>query len=152
DYSFAPLADWNGAVPQITYTTHTGASSTLDLTVTAVDDASVLGPDVGTGAEDTVATGNVLTNDIDVDSALNIASFSVASVPGTFTPGQIASIAGVGLLTVATNGDYIFTPNADWNGAVPQVTYITNTGSSSALDISVLPGNDAPVADDELCL
>ena len=40
-YTFTPLADWNGAAPQVAYTTSTGAGSTLDLAVTPVNDAPV---------------------------------------------------------------------------------------------------------------
>ncbi|MFZ5543665.1 MAG: beta strand repeat-containing protein, partial [Pseudomonadota bacterium] len=116
DYTFTPAADWNGAAPQVTYITNTGSSSTLDLTVTAVDDASVLTADSQTVAEDNAATGNVLSNDSDVDNALSVASFTIAGVAGIFTAGQTATIAGIGTLTIAANGDYTFTPAANWNG------------------------------------
>ena len=145
DYSFTPAANWNGAVPQVTYTTDTGSTSTLDLSVTPVDDASVLTADANTVAEDTVATGNVLDNDSDVESTLSVASFTVAGVTGSFSAGQVATIAGVGTVTIASNGDYSFTPAANWNGAVPQVTYTTDTGSTSTLDLSVTPVDDASV-------
>ncbi|WP_374568230.1 Ig-like domain-containing protein [Ideonella sp.] len=146
NYTFTPVANWNGAVPQLTYNTNTGSSSTLNVTVTAVDDASVLAADTKTVAEDTAATGNVLSNDTDIDSALTVASFTVTGVAGTFNAGQTATIAGVGTLALNANGDYTFTPVADWNGAVPQVTYTTNTGSSSTLNVTVTSVNDAPAS------
>ena len=147
DYSFTPVANWNGTVPQVTYTTDTGSSSTLDITVTPVNDASVLVADTNSVAEDTQATGNVLTNDSDVDNTLHVASFTINGVVGTFTVGSTAAtIAGVGAITIAANGDYSFTPVANWNGTVPQVTYTTDTGSSSTLDITVTPVNDPPLA------
>ncbi|WP_137823896.1 Ig-like domain-containing protein, partial [Pseudomonas sp. D(2018)] len=146
NYTFTPAANWNGDVPQVTYTTNTGSSSTLNITVTPVDDASALVADTNTVAEDNPATGNVLGNDSDVDNTLSVASFSVAGVTGSFTAGSSAIIAGVGTLTIAANGNYTFTPVANWNGAVPEVTYTTNTGSSSTLDITVTPVNDAPLA------
>ncbi|MDH4653939.1 Ig-like domain-containing protein, partial [Pseudomonas sp. BN606] len=144
DYIFTPAQNWNGSVPQLTYVTNTGSSSTLDITVTPVDDASVMVPDTNTVAEDNPATGNVLGNDSDVDNTLTVASFSVAGVTGSFTAGQSATIANVGTFTLGSNGDYTFTPAQNWNGSVPQVTYVTNTGSSSTLDITVTPVNDAP--------
>ncbi|MFC4862854.1 Ig-like domain-containing protein, partial [Pseudomonas sp. MAHUQ-62] len=144
DYIFTPAQNWNGSVPQVTYVTNTGSSSTLDITVTPVDDASVMVPDTNTVAEDNPATGNVLGNDSDVDNTLTVASFSVAGVTGSFTAGQSATIANVGTFTLGSNGDYTFTPAQNWNGSVPQVTYVTNTGSSSTLDITVTPVNDAP--------
>ncbi len=143
DYTFTPVANWNGTVPTITYTTNTGSSSTLDITVTPVDDASVLAPDTNTVAEDTPATGNVLSNDSDVDNVLSVATFTVGGT--TVAAGQTTTIAGVGTITIAVNGDYTFTPDANWNGTVPTVTYTTNTGSSSTLDITVTPVDDASV-------
>jgi VCBS repeat-containing protein len=148
DYVFTPDANWNGTVPTVTYTTNTGSSSTLDITVTPVDDASVLAPDTNTVAEDTPATGNVLTNDSDVDNALSVTSFTVAGT--TVAAGQTTTIAGVGTITVAANGDYVFTPEANWNGSIPTVTYTTNTGSSATLDITVTPVPDAPEGQDNL--
>ncbi|MEL4337467.1 Ig-like domain-containing protein, partial [Shewanella xiamenensis] len=34
------------------------------------------------------------------------------------------------------------TPNANWNGQVPVITYTTNTGSTATLTIEVTPEND----------
>ncbi|WP_221179080.1 Ig-like domain-containing protein, partial [Pseudomonas brassicacearum] len=143
DYSFTPDTNYNGVVPQVSYTTNTGSTSTLDLSVTPVDDASVLTADSNTVAEDATATGNVLTNDSDVDNTLSVATFTVQGVTGSFTAGQVATIAGVGTVTIAANGDYSFTPDTNYNGAVPQVSYTTNTGSTSTLDLSVTPVDDA---------
>jgi len=145
NYTFTPVANWNGTVPHATYTTNTGSTSTLDITVTPVDDPSVLVADTKTVAEDTQAIGNVLANDSDVDNVLSVASFTVNGVVGTFTAGQTATIAGVGTITIAANGNYTFTPVANWNGVVPTVNYTTNTGSTSTLDITVTPVNDPSI-------
>ncbi|MCP1514025.1 retention module-containing protein [Pseudomonas rhodesiae] len=142
-YAFTPVKDFNGDVPQIGYTTNTGSSSTLDVKIDPVDDASVLQADTGSAKEDTVATGNVLTNDSDVDNVLTVASFNVGGT--TYTAGQTAVIAGVGSITIGTDGAYAFTPVKDFNGDVPQIGYTTNTGSSSTLDVKIDPVNDAPV-------
>ncbi|WP_458717764.1 retention module-containing protein [Pseudomonas gregormendelii] len=120
--------------------------STLDTGIqdtTTTNAQSVLTADTGTQAEDSVATGNVLNNDSDSDTPLSVASFTVAGMTGSFTAGQTASIIGVGTLTIGTNGNYTFTPDANYNGAVPQVTYTTNTGLTSTLDISVIPVDDS---------
>ncbi|WP_220783837.1 Ig-like domain-containing protein, partial [Shewanella sairae] len=69
--------NWNGSVPVITYTTNTGSSATLTLEVTPVDDASILANDSNTVAEDSIATGNVLDNDSDIDNDLSVISFEV---------------------------------------------------------------------------
>ncbi|MGW8464067.1 Ig-like domain-containing protein [Pseudomonas sp. CLCA07] len=144
-YTFTPVENWNGAVPQVTYTTNTGSTSTLDISVTPVNDSSVLTADTNTVDEDHAATGNVLTNDHDVDNLLSVSSFSVNGVDGSFTAGQTATMTGVGTLIIASNGAYTFTPAENWNGTVPTVTYTTNTGSTSTLNISVTPVNDPSV-------
>ncbi|TKJ55044.1 hypothetical protein PspCFBP13506_27345, partial [Pseudomonas sp. CFBP13506] len=142
-YAFTPVKDFNGDVPQIGYTTNTGSSSTLDVKIEAVDDASVLKADTGSALEDTVATGNVLTNDVDVDNALTVTSFNVGGT--TYTAGQTAIIAGIGSITIGTDGAYAFTPVKDFNGDVPQIGYTTNTGSSSTLDVKIDAVDDASV-------
>ena len=121
---------------------NTGSSSTLSITVTPVDDASVVAPDTNTIAEDTVATGNVLTNDSDIDNTLTVSTFTVAGVAGTFNAGSTATIAGVGALVINSNGSYTFTPVANYNGTVPVASYVLNTGSGSTLAITVTPVDD----------
>ncbi|MBU3600754.1 cadherin-like domain-containing protein, partial [Polynucleobacter sp. 30F-ANTBAC] len=64
-------------------------------------------------------------------------------------------IAGVGTLTIASDGAYTFTPVANYNGTVPTVTYSltddngTSVGDTSTLDITVTPVNDVFVDTDE---
>ncbi|MGR6503960.1 Ig-like domain-containing protein [Shewanella sp. Koi 1] len=138
-YSFTPNENWNGQVPVITYTTNTGSTATLTINVTPVDDPSVLANDTNTVAEDTVATGNVLDNDTDVDSSLSVVSFTVSG--STFAAGTTVALEG-GSLVLNADGSYSFTPNADWNGQVPVITYTTNTGSTATLTINVTPVAD----------
>ncbi|EJM11042.1 type 1 secretion target domain containing protein, partial [Pseudomonas sp. GM21] len=139
---------YNGTVPVVSYTVTDGSGSnvisTLNISVTPVNDPSVLTADTNTVAEDHGATGNVLGNDSDVDNTLSVATFTVQGVTGSFNAGQGATITGVGTVTIAANGNYSFTPVENWNGAVPTVNYTTNTGSTSTLNISVTPVNDAP--------
>ena len=146
DYTFTPDANYNGAVPQVTYTTNTGSSSTLDVTVTAVDDPSVLTADTQVTAEDTAAIGNVLSNDSDIDNVLSVVTFTIDGVNGTFTAGQTATIANVGTLVIGANGAYTFTPAENYNGTVPAVSYTVTDGSgsnvTSTLTISVTPVDD----------
>ncbi|MFC3686716.1 Ig-like domain-containing protein, partial [Hydrogenophaga luteola] len=153
-YSFTPVANYTGAIPVATYTVSDGAggtdTSTLTLTMSPVNDPSVLTPDSTTTPEDIPATGNVLTNDVDVDNALSVSGFTVAGDATAYTAGQTATIAGIGTLTLGSNGDYTFTPETDWNGSVPQVTYTTNTGNSSTLDITVTPLDDTPSISDDV--
>ncbi|WP_415837742.1 retention module-containing protein, partial [Shewanella denitrificans] len=115
-YTFTPNENWNGSVPVITYTTNTGSTATLTITVTPVDDPSVLDNDTNTIAEDTVASGNVLDNDSDLDNTLTVTSFEVDGT--SYTAGTSVTLEG-GVLVLNADGSYTFTPNENWNGSVP---------------------------------
>ena len=139
----------NGSSRSFTVSVSDGSQSssgaTFSIAMVASDTPSVLVPDTQTVDEDNAATGNVLSNDSDVDSVLSVASFTVAGDATVYTFGQTATIAGQGTLTLASNGAYTFTPVANWNGTVPTVTYTTNTGSSSTLVITVSAVDASPI-------
>nr|WP_148726323.1 choice-of-anchor K domain-containing protein [Aeromonas veronii] len=91
-------------------------------------------------------TGNVIDG-VSVDGPVTVQSFSIAGQTGPFVLGQVYTIAGVGSFSLAANGAYSFTPAANYNGAVPVVTYVLTDGSStneSTLSITVTPVNDLP--------
>ncbi|QIR15769.1 retention module-containing protein [Shewanella aestuarii] len=145
-YTFTPNANWNGEVPVITYTTNTGSTATLTIEVTPVNDATVVENDTNTVAEDTAATGNVLDNDSDIDNDLSVVSFEVGGVE---YPADSEVTLDGGVLVINQDGSYTFTPNANWNGEVPVITYTTNTGSTATLTIEVTPVNDATVVEND---
>ncbi|RYH19010.1 MAG: tandem-95 repeat protein, partial [Alcaligenaceae bacterium] len=149
-YTFTPAANYNGPVPVATYTVSDGAltsTATLTLSVTPVNDAPVGVNDTATTPEDTPISGNVLTNDTDVDNAnLTVTQFVVGGT--TYTAGQTATLAGVGTLVINANGGYTFTPALNYNGPVPAATYTVSDGaltSTATLTVTVTPVNDAPV-------
>ncbi|WP_350432439.1 Ig-like domain-containing protein [Shewanella sp. H8] len=143
-YTFTPNENWNGQVPVITYTTNTGLTATLTIEIIPVDDASVVFNDNNTVAEGSEAAGNVLDNDSDVDSDLSVVSFEVDGQ--IYTAGTEVTLDG-GILIINEDGTYTFTPNENWNGQVPVITYTTNTGLTATLTIEVTPVNDAPTID-----
>ena len=116
----------------------------VTITVTNVDDnePSILNNDTKVINQNNNATGNVLTNDSDIDDSLNLASFLVAGDLTTYTFGQTATIVDKGTITIAADGSYTFTPVTDWSGTVPTITYTTNTGSTATLLITVAIAND----------
>jgi len=143
---FTPTANFSGTA-SFTYDVRDSSFATstakVYITVLPVDDPTIAVADTDTIAEGGVATGNVLANDTDPDSVLAVASFVVNST--TYSAGDTAIIAGVGSVTLTATGLYTFTPvDSDYNGTVPTITYTTNTGVSSTLDITVTPVNDAP--------
>ncbi|EGA69635.1 putative RTX toxin, partial [Vibrio sinaloensis DSM 21326] len=64
-YTFTPTTHWSGNVPQVTYTTNTGASETLDINVTPDADAPTVSISIG----DMVTRDAVVTNHSDVIAA-----------------------------------------------------------------------------------
>ena len=141
-YILTPDDNWSGSVPIITYTTNTGASATLTIEVTPIDDPSVLLNDTNTINEDTVANGNVLGNDTDLDNNLTVLSFEIEGA--NYDAGTEVTL-DAGALVINQDGDYTFTPKAHWHGALPVITYTTNTGASATLTIDVTPIDDPSV-------
>ncbi|MGN5233753.1 Ig-like domain-containing protein [Aeromonas veronii] len=141
-YTFKPADDWNGQVPVVTYTTNTGATSTLTIVVTPVDDPTVTESDSNTVAEDAQAKGNVLENDTDADNTLSVTSFQVNNE--TYTAGSTWYQLPEGELQFNTNGEYSFVPKEYWSGSLPVITYTTNTGVTSTLNITVEAVANAP--------
>ena len=125
------------------------STSTLTITITGTNDGPVANADTNTIAEDTVApvTGNVLTNDTDVDGDTLVVTTTGAQV-GTY-----------GTVTIAANGTYSFALN-NGNAAVQALgvgetltesfNYTISDGnggtSTSTLTITITGTNDGPVA------
>jgi hypothetical protein len=56
-------------------------------------------------------------------------------------------IPGKGTLTALPNGDFTFTPDLNYNGVLPTITYTVSDGTvtnTATLKITVTPVNDAP--------
>ncbi len=110
-------------------------TASVDINVRSVNDLPVATVDAFTGTEDTAITGNVLTNDSDPEGdALSVAN------AGTF------STAGGGSVTIAANGNFTYTPAADFNGA-DSFEYLLSDGTdtvtgSVTLDLAAV--NDGP--------
>ncbi len=110
---------------------------------TAVDDSK-------STLEDVTVSGNVLSNDLLGGSggALTVTQFTVAGDVTVYLAGQNATIAGVGALRLNSDGSYTFTPAANYDGAVPIITYTISDGALpdvGTLSLSITPVNDAPV-------
>ncbi|MBL8430067.1 MAG: type I secretion C-terminal target domain-containing protein, partial [Dechloromonas sp.] len=116
---------------------------------TIVDNDSTPVPvaDTGTTLEDTLLSGNVLTNDTDADGdTLSVTQFVINGT--TYSAGTTATIANVGTLRISGDGSYTFTPLANYNGTPPVATYTVSDGTNTAtstLTLTVTPVNDAPV-------
>ncbi len=153
-WRFTPNANWHGSVT-LNYSVSDGiatVSNYASMSVLSVADAPTVIADTRSGFEDGGAiTGNVLSNDSDADGdALRVSHFNVNGVDYLFTASitsRTVTLSGVGSLQFSADGNYRFTPVANWNGNVPTVTYTATDGSlssSSTLNLTVTPVNDAP--------
>ncbi|MEO1152223.1 MAG: Ig-like domain-containing protein, partial [Pseudomonadota bacterium] len=160
-FTFDPAPNFNGNVPEVTYTVvdDNGGSdmATLNINIGALNDAPVAVDDGPfTVTEDMATSGTVLPGTMGQDSdadgdTITVSEFTVTGLAGTFMAGDTATIPTVGTLVINANGTFTFTPAANYNGPVPTATYtITdgNGGSDSAMLSfnDVTPVNDAPVA------
>ncbi|MEX7471267.1 Ig-like domain-containing protein, partial [Mycobacterium adipatum] len=140
-FTYTPVLNYNGA-DSFTYTasdgTATSSVATVSITVSAVNDTPVAVGDAASTDEDTVLTGNVLSNDSDVDG--NTLTASLVDGPAN------------GTLTLNPDGSFTYTPDADFDGA-DSFTYTatdgTATSSVATVSITVNPVNDSPVTVDD---
>ncbi|GCL62425.1 Ig-like domain-containing protein [Pseudaquabacterium pictum] len=110
-----------------------GGMASQVLVLTATNPAPDATADSASGMEDTGISGHLLANDGD-DDALTAA---------LLTP------ALNGTVTVATNGAYTYTPNADFNGSDTFSYTVTDSQGASAVatvTVTVTAANDAPTA------
>ncbi|WCD78132.1 retention module-containing protein [Pseudomonas sp. TUM22785] len=152
---FVPAKDWNGTTTfEYSAVDNNGAVSadkaTATITVAPVNDRPVGVNDSVTLNEDQTATGNVLTNDKDVDGdTLVVTKFNITGFPlVSANAGGTIDLLGTGKLTIKANGDFTFEPAKDYNGPVPSVTYTLSDGSltsTATLKFDITPVNDAPV-------
>ena len=151
DFTYTAAADFAGT-DSFTYTVtdEHGATDTATVTLN-----NVLGPitnvdpvaadDNITTDEDTAVSGNVLVdNGNGADSDANGDTLTV-------TAGTFATVMG-GSVTVSANGDFTYTPAADFNGA-DSFTYTVSDGNGGSdtgnVSLTVNSVNDAPDAQDD---
>lgn len=103
--------------------------------------------DVVIGIEDTLLTGNVFANDTAFTGTLRIVSYTIVGVPGVQPPGPTILIPGFGQISIQESGLYSFTPQSEFSGTVPEISYIVTNGRNlqvATFNISFTSFNDAP--------
>ena len=113
-----------------------------------MNDKPVAVDDTVSTPENTAATGNVVTNDTDVEgNTKSVTSFTINGI--TYQVGTIVTIPNIGTLILNADGTYTFTPAPNTSGIVPVITYILSDGNggtdSATLTITVAAVNDPPV-------
>jgi len=138
-FTYTPNTEWSGT-DSFTYKANDGQldSNTATVTIT-VNDAPVATDDAYSTDEDVtmnIAAAGVLTNDVDIDSTVITAIKVTDPAHGT--------------LSLNADGSFVYTPSTNWNG-VDTFTYKANDGALDSniatVTITVIPVNDAPVAD-----
>ncbi|MFL6658873.1 MAG: retention module-containing protein, partial [Massilia sp.] len=141
---FTPAANYNGPA-SFTYTVSDGqggtSTSTVNVTVGAVNDVPVAATDTVNATEDTALTISAATltaNDTDADGD----ALTLSSVQN-----------GVNGSVALVNGNVVFTPNANYNGPA-SFTYTVTDGkgasSTATVNVNVAAVNDTPVGGTDL--
>ncbi|WP_374158958.1 Ig-like domain-containing protein [Mycobacterium sp. G7A2] len=136
-FTYTPDTDYYGT-DSFTYTatdgTATSAVSTVSITVTAVNDTPVATNDSVNTDEDAPLSGNVLTNDVDIDGDSLTASLVDGPTHGS--------------LVLNNDGTFTYTPDADYHGT-DSFTYTatdgTATSTAATVAITITAVNDTPV-------
>lgn len=143
--TYSPNGDFFGS-DSFTYKVNDGVSdsnvATVNVTVSAVNDAPVANPDTASVDEDdtlTVLKSTLISNDTDVDD----------------TSLTLISVANPSNGTVFIDGDnVIFNPYENYNGQA-SFDYSVSDGSlddTTSVTVTVNPINDAPTVDDDTAL
>jgi hypothetical protein len=139
-FSYTPAADFNGFVivnVQVCDNQNACSSQTVNITVSAVNDAPIALPFSASTNEDQSVTG-VINTASDVDSPNLIYS-------------TLSSGAG-GNLSISTNGNFTFLPAINFNGvfnAQYRVCDNNSLCSIASFSITVIPVNDFPIINSE---
>jgi hypothetical protein len=137
-YTFTPVPDWNGTVPDITYTIDDGkgasnstATAILRITVTPVVD---IANDSSTTHVNVPVTTTVLGND----------SFEgVPVITSTTSPTH-------GSITVNPDKTITFTPDHGWTGSDSYTYTVTSGGVTETATVTVTVSNASPIAHNDV--
>lgn len=158
-YTYTPVLNYNGT-DSFAVTVSDGKGGTVDVTIpvtiTPVNDPPTANPDVKPVFEDIItvvsAANGLVSNDTDIDGddQLLVINYSIAGIAGIQFMDSDVLIPGIGIINIGYEGDYRFTPIANYYGLVPVITYTINDlhgpngSSTSTLTLMVGDINDPP--------
>ncbi len=145
-YTYTPDPDFNGTDTFEYQVCDMGTpvecdTATVTITVNSINDAPIILDDAETIIEDNILNGDVSINDSDAEGAL-----MYNAVPVT-PPAN-------GTLSLNSNGSYVYTPNADFNGTDSFEYEACDSGTpvlceTATVTITITPTPDAPIAVDD---
>lgn len=106
-------------------------------------------PTTRTTPEDTQISGNVFTDSSTTIGALSVMEYWVEGLLGKAAAGVRINIPGIGSLMIYADGEYSLEFNLNWNGVVPQITFMATNGAEvrlATMNVTVTSVNDPPVA------
>ena len=155
--TFAPALNYSGTA-SITYKIQDASSALsntaiVTVTVNPINDAPVAINNTSSTNEDITLNLDIVSNDIDVDNALDS---STIDLDMSLTGIQDSLISTNGLWTVNGSGILSFIPALNYNG-VDSLNYTINdiaglTSNSATVTVTINAVNDAPVATNDVSL
>ncbi|MBW7850630.1 MAG: tandem-95 repeat protein [Rhodospirillales bacterium] len=139
-FTYTPNPNFFGA-DSFSYSADDGTlqgAASVSITVTPVNDAPMVGDDSFSVAEDQALSGDVLSNDTDVEG--DPLSASLVSGPAH------------GSLSFNSDGSFVYTPTLNYFGS-DSFSYVVSDGKTesetASVSITVTPMPDVPLADDD---
>ncbi|AGH80833.1 hemagglutinin/hemolysin-like protein [Psychromonas sp. CNPT3] len=139
-YTFIPAENFNGeATITVSITDDDGAITSIEstVTVTPVNDATVIADDNASVDEDGSVSIDVFANDVDIDG--NNATLASYTQPEH------------GIVSVNSNGTFEYTPNLNYHGE-DSFTYTNSEGNTATVNVTVDPVNDETVIADDTAI
>ncbi|WP_168201392.1 Ig-like domain-containing protein [Qingshengfaniella alkalisoli] len=139
---YDPLADYNGPA-QMTITTDDGSATDTDTVAITVTPAADIADDNATTDENAPVEITVLANDTFENTGRAITAVDGTAITAGGAPVSVEN----GEVTLTTDGNLVYTPDLNFNGAASFTYTVTSNGvtETAAVDVSVASINAPPV-------
>ncbi|KJZ07238.1 hypothetical protein TW85_24865, partial [Marinomonas sp. S3726] len=131
-YSFTPVEDWSGDVPQITYTTNTNDTSTLDIDVSAVADIPTLTITLGDASSESTTLTSSNVSDLGLNTSSEVSQTRTLDF-GVENAGQTVTLSFDSLISGGweSSGTYADSYEVSANGSLLESFVYSQSDSAS---------------------